>query len=314
MVESDTSSEDAPAGPGFNSSEPVPDEYDVLCDECGYSLVGIQSDRCPECGKAFEPTELPFARIPWLHRRKIGRTKAYLSTVRMVLFRPRAFAMELLRPVRISIADARLFRRATIRIASGAIVATILVYLAVATAVFLVQMPRMTNREYREVAFGLCAGSVLGSTALIALHLFFYMMTDLPVFIWKGHPSLRAQDLSPIQCYATAPLALIALAPILALATVPLPFMNISLNDDGWLIPVLEIVAWSLVGALLLVLLITTVRLMLGSGVERRRARWMTAYLPLHWLMMFFVCAACAGIVLAGEGYVIGLLAKSLKL
>src|SRR4029078_9034741 len=92
----------------FDSGGVVPAEYDVFCEGCGYSLAGIVTDRCPECGRVYDPNELPFARIPWLHRARIGRWRAYCSTIRMLLFHPRRFAKELCRPVRISASDARL--------------------------------------------------------------------------------------------------------------------------------------------------------------------------------------------------------------
>src|SRR4051794_30257526 len=38
----------------------VPAEYDVFCEGCGYSLAGIAADRCPECGRAYDPAERPF--------------------------------------------------------------------------------------------------------------------------------------------------------------------------------------------------------------------------------------------------------------
>src|SRR4051794_9109758 len=80
----------------------VPPEYDVFCEGCGYSLAGIAADRCPECGRPYDPAELPFARVPWLHRRRIGFWRAYVKTVAMVLLTPRRFARELCRPVRVS--------------------------------------------------------------------------------------------------------------------------------------------------------------------------------------------------------------------
>src|SRR5687767_8684223 len=92
----------------------VPAEYDVFCESFGYGLIGITADRCPECGAAYDGNELPFARVPWLHRRRLGRVRAYLATVRMVTFSPRRFAEELCRPVRISADDAKRFRRATV--------------------------------------------------------------------------------------------------------------------------------------------------------------------------------------------------------
>src|SRR5690349_17881079 len=43
----DVSTETAPR---FDSAAEVPHEYDIFCEACGYSLVGLSNDRCPECG------------------------------------------------------------------------------------------------------------------------------------------------------------------------------------------------------------------------------------------------------------------------
>lgn len=41
-----------PASPSdvhrLDPANPVPDDFDPICEHCGYSLVGIMSDRCPE--------------------------------------------------------------------------------------------------------------------------------------------------------------------------------------------------------------------------------------------------------------------------
>ena len=50
--------------PNFDPAHEVPDEYDVFCESCGYSLAGLTGDRCPECGAKFEPRELPFRASP----------------------------------------------------------------------------------------------------------------------------------------------------------------------------------------------------------------------------------------------------------
>src|SRR6476661_8838798 len=90
----------------------VPDEFDLLCEHCGYSLVGLTtSNRCPECGEEFDPAELPLARVPWLFRKRLGKISAYRETVWEIIVRPRSFAKELCRPVRICVSDARAFRR-----------------------------------------------------------------------------------------------------------------------------------------------------------------------------------------------------------
>ena len=85
---------------------------ELFCPECGYNLSGIDSPRCPECGTAIDRSTLAEAQIPWAHRGKIGRRRAYWRTVGMVLLRPRKLAAEITRPV--SYRDAQVFRWATI--------------------------------------------------------------------------------------------------------------------------------------------------------------------------------------------------------
>ena len=85
------------------------------CPDCGYDLRAIDSERCPECGSSVDRTSLGRATIPWSQRRRLGRTRAYWRTVRLVMFEPARFAREIGRPV--SLADARAFRRVTVWIA-----------------------------------------------------------------------------------------------------------------------------------------------------------------------------------------------------
>src|SRR5437016_6225212 len=59
-------------------AEPVPDEFDLVCENCGYSLIGLRGNVCPECGEEFDPAELPLARVPWLWRKRTGYLSAYV--------------------------------------------------------------------------------------------------------------------------------------------------------------------------------------------------------------------------------------------
>src|SRR3954466_9346229 len=90
-----------------SADQPVPDEFDLVCEHCGYSLVGLtSSNRCPECGETFDPIALPLARVPWLFRKRLGRWNTYRDTVVEIIRRPREFAKELCRPVRLCADDA----------------------------------------------------------------------------------------------------------------------------------------------------------------------------------------------------------------
>jgi hypothetical protein len=271
------------------SAGEVPAEYDVFCEGCGYSLAGIVADRCPECGKPYDASELPFARIPWLHRRRIGWVYAYCATVLMVIFRTRRFARELCRPVRISLPDARKFRRVTLRLA------VISLALGVAGALVLTNNPPLwllpppvLIRLALTFAFGIVAAAVLLALA-----------TDMPVFIWRGLPGRPPHELAPIHYYAAAPLALTPLACALAFATLA----------GGWFdLPMLAvIVAAAATLATLVVLVMMLWALPLGlmreaTGCSLGRMWALLLYLPLHWLIIaVMIGAAMLLVMLTGE-------------
>ena len=82
---------------------------ELFCPECGYDLRGIENiTRCPECGLAIDPEGLARSQIPWVHRRHLGRFRAYWRTMWLSTFRPRKIAAEAAR--RVSYPDAQRFR------------------------------------------------------------------------------------------------------------------------------------------------------------------------------------------------------------
>jgi hypothetical protein len=110
-----------PAQPSVAVAESPPLAESLICPACGYDLRGIASERCPECGAAVDRTSLGVSRIPWIHREKIGRVRAYLTTMRLAMFRPRALAEGINRPV--PYADSQRFRAVTIILAAAGPVA-----------------------------------------------------------------------------------------------------------------------------------------------------------------------------------------------
>ena len=82
---------------------------EMPCPVCGYDLRGaarVAGARCSECGTEIQAGRVA-SRIPWTHRRELGRVRAYLATVWMVLRRPGMLAAEVDRPV--VLRDARKF-------------------------------------------------------------------------------------------------------------------------------------------------------------------------------------------------------------
>lgn len=86
-------------------------EEDVYCPACGYNLRALVSDRCPECALDVAFIKSAESHVPWVHRARVGRLRAYLVTVWMVVFRTQRFCLEMSRPVEER--DARAFRRIT---------------------------------------------------------------------------------------------------------------------------------------------------------------------------------------------------------
>ncbi len=132
----DTSSHSADASDDAKTCEPGEQtmaavfDTDVLCPDCSYNLRGLTSDRCPECGRSVEELRLGVSQIPWVHRAKIGRCKAYWKTVMFVMTKTRQFSAEVAHSV--SYQDAQKFRWLTILHAYLPIlVATVVVYLYV---------------------------------------------------------------------------------------------------------------------------------------------------------------------------------------
>ena len=291
-----------PTGP-LSPDQPVPPEYDVFCEQCGYSLIGLISTRCPECGKDFDPAALPFARIPWLHRLRLGRIRAYVSTIKMILFTPERFATELCRPVRICAADARSFRRTTVTLAC---VASLLLVGALFWGTG--NLDKIL-RETRWIRYLL---TVVGPALLAATSLWLglYLATDMPTFIWRGLPGQRQGDLGPLHHYASAPLIIIVLYDLLAIpAAACLPLVSANPMDTAMAIGLIFLVGLScalLLGVFLLYIPVRFMRIATGCGPGRR---WLLGlYLPFHW----WLCGSLAVLAWAVSLLVIGSLLESL--
>src|SRR5438477_13137741 len=88
------------------TAPPVP--FGRFCPDCGYDLRGLSSERCPECGLSIDAAMVE-SPIPWAHRARIGRLRAFRRTVILATFRPKRLAAAV--AVTVDYADARLFRR-----------------------------------------------------------------------------------------------------------------------------------------------------------------------------------------------------------
>src|SRR4051794_5575478 len=81
---------------GIDGSDPA--AAAVLCPACGYDVRSATSDRCSECGLVLDRSAATASNIPWAHRGRIGRLRAFVKTVWVVTVDARSIRHELGRP------------------------------------------------------------------------------------------------------------------------------------------------------------------------------------------------------------------------
>ncbi len=81
------------------SGAPSPDILELFCPTCAYNLRGLTTDRCPECGQAFDRATLSNSPIPWMHRLRIGRSGAFCRTIWQATFHPPQLAAAMAAPL-----------------------------------------------------------------------------------------------------------------------------------------------------------------------------------------------------------------------
>jgi hypothetical protein len=278
----------------FDPSAPVAEEYDVFCDGCGYSLLGLAADRCPECGRPFSAGDLPYARVAWLHRRRIGRWTAYWRTVRHVVLQPASFAAEMCRPVRISAEDAKRFRRLAIHLAAAAGLLTALA------------VPWLTGdllRWWRQGSDHLPVYLLTALGGWLAAVVFLRLATDMPLFIWNGMPSLPPSELAPLHQYAAAPLALM---PAVLAVAVLFPVVVSSARLPAEWVLLARVTAVAAVVTWVVICWKTPLALMkAATGCSTRRVSLLGFYLPLHCLLMASLVGMTAAALALGVTYVL---------
>ena len=204
---------DAPPTPAADDDLPLP------CPNCGYDLRGGSAGVCPECGGAFDAAELArSAGIPWQDRGRLGRTRAFVRTVRLAVRHPTTLARAAVRPV--DYAAARRFQLWCVALAG----ATFGVPLAVAGWIGL------RGAVGFAVTFGPPPHPLLGQLAdgvvLLAavVGLFLWLLTATGVASYFFHPKGRPVELQnravALSYYAAAPLALAPIAGVLLLAVI----------------------------------------------------------------------------------------------
>ncbi len=260
---------------------------EVLCPACQYSLRGIESDRCPECGTHIDRALLFAGQIPWIYRGVIGSLPAYWRTVWLVVCSPAKVANVIHRPV--SYRDARLFQHATVLLASIPAMAFVNCGLS-ETELFHV-------RAFSAHPLGWLLELGLLPVICFALWLFLLTATGAPAYFFhpRSIPVEQQNRAIALSYYASAPLAL---TPILAALIGCFIFLKAPAHAHAK--TPADAYAVATVGALLLILIVISlwrgplIFLARTTNCSAIRLWGLALYLPCSWAVL--ACLILGGI------------------
>ncbi len=294
----------SPAPPESQPAAPsAPADLELFCPACGYSLRGIESDRCPECGFAIDRSAAAVSRIPWEHRRRLGWVRAYWRTMWMS---SRTVAGDMIRPV--NYCDARRFQLVTVLIASLPLAA--MAALPVPPALYqglsasLSAWPLALPQGWMiDFALPFLAGVGMRVVLPIAIVLYFLAMTGVAsYFFHPPHLTVVQQNRAvALSYYAGTPLVLLAVPTLAGWV-----FLLLHMYKPGWVDRVFMVA--SLMGFViglvpivtLLLLWVTSLRMLRHATVcSTARTITMALALPIAW-------AVLAVLIVAGLPWLVG--------
>lgn len=170
----------------------------LFCPECGYDLRGAASERCPECGLKIDREAMSVSRIPWVHRREIGRFRAYWRTTWIVMVLRRRLVGEMNRPI--TIADARRFWLVTV----------LLAWLPIAAWAVGLAVANFEPRDFRAgVRLGYLLEAGIFAAGMLAVWLFLLLATGSMSnwFVSETFEGDRQDRAIALSYYTCAPLA-----------------------------------------------------------------------------------------------------------
>jgi hypothetical protein len=287
-------------------------EIDLICPECGYDLRGIESERCPECGKPFDRATASRSLIPWMHRGQIGRVRAFARTVWLATSNIKALSAEITRPV--SLREAQRFRLIAVVLASLTPILILVIVLHEIGGTALFALPISAgNMRFNPVglppamSFTLpwYAGVLLWPTMPLAIFVFLYLASGVGSY-WF-HP----KDLSIVRQNRAVALSHYSCAPIVWLfiplisGTLGIVFGNSELTNRHTRFTVAAAgicVALTFVVAICVICLTNTLRLMRRTIEPTGMRLWSAGVgLPVMWML-------CAGVAFGVMPWLVGLI------
>ena len=265
-----------PSSDSLDASAPI-------CPRCGYSLQGISSEQCPECGLAIEWDTLSVSQLPWAHRASIGRWKAYWRTNLLAIFRPGKLAAEINRPV--SPGDARRFRQFTVLLAWLALAGWSAGAVATRLGMF-----EGGSSDVRGLGWWLEACTTLA--AALAGWLALYLISDAASFFFNppSLPVARQDRAVGLSYYAQAALAWLWMPSVLALVGVTIESGHYHDGTERF-VSLFMSASYCLYGVIFLLCGCGMIVLMRRvTGGQAARTVVMAIYLPIAWFVLFAIC------------------------
>ena len=288
-------------------------EEELYCPECGYNLRALQgSDRCPECGLAIDPQGFARSQVPWVHRRHLGRFRAYWRTVWLATVRPARIAAEASR--RVSYVDAQRFRWVTAFVAAAPVVAGLVAAMAWygSAAIFTFVNPTAIPgwamggkpSPMFDVLIPWDSGATLPPVLPLAVLLVSVLVTGVSSYWFhpRSIPVVRQNRAVALGYYGCAPLALVSVPVLLWIAVFVMEEAGLDdqANKSWAVVRVLEI------GGILSGLLVvgatwrSTMALLNRTTQHGAGHRWTAGMLiPITWLL-------CGAAVLFAVPWVVG--------
>lgn len=206
---------------------PGPEAFEaLLCPGCGFDLRATASDRCGECGLAFDRATLSVSGIPWAHRRHVGRARAYFKTLWLVTLDRHSLRSEAVKPQ--ALVDALAFRRVTAFVLAMTVLGVLGVALVAGDGIKEIAiLPReftgldRVPPRVQDAAVPWAAGATMLPVMPICLVLLAFWVTGAQQFVFRprGGADEHRERAVAMSFYATAPLAF--LLPAMALLIGP---------------------------------------------------------------------------------------------
>ena len=194
------------------------DERGLICPACGFDLRGTQSDRCGECGLAIDRAALAVSGIPWAHRRRIGRVRAYFKTFWGVLVDRKGLRYEAAKPQ--EMADGRAFARVTGFWVAAALVGAFVIMVRTEKGLGELavlpepvgRFPQPAERWFIDGVAPWSAGATLWGVFAACLAALGFWLAGAARYVFRsgGMSAGRSRAAVALLGYATAPLALLA--------------------------------------------------------------------------------------------------------